>query len=243
MGGIPVIAALIVCMVLIYQQYLLYCCSKSKKTLDYILKNEFSERRDISSFLHDKILNDLTAIRIYVSISQQKDIPEIQKYENSLKQCIENAIENAHSAQYKLTPPLLYSNGLASALLFYCNNKWPDSDINFTVRQGSHINIPQWLAYSFYRNMQDFLTVIINNIDIKNCNLKIYKSTSYVIAELSISGLKVENEINNLLIHEPAYKEAVTNLKMLGGKLLEPKNNNNSFLIKYKANVKNRNCR
>ena len=133
-----------------------------KNESDLLLKTsleiESNERQRLAADMHDSLLSDLNAVKVYLAIVKREGIENC--YEE-IKDGVDQALESARQISYNLMPPLLESQGLIVTLKDYFKKLSAKTSIDFSVIDKNHLKIPLSKKYELFRVLQEITTNMI----------------------------------------------------------------------------------
>jgi len=163
---------------------------ESENLLKATLETEKKERKRIASDFHDSVSGDLSAIRNYVNILDQK---EENKYNKSIlhevKHSLDTMISNVRHINYNLMPPLLESMGLIPTLEDYFERTRQLNEIEIsTTFKVDHTNLSTSQAYQIFRVLQELTSNILKHNSATEIDISIVKQSSEILIEISDNG-------------------------------------------------------
>lgn len=163
---------------------------ESKNLLKATLETEKKERKRIASDFHDSVSGDLSAIRNYINILDQK---EENKYNKSILHEIKHSLEimltNVRHINYNLMPPLLESMGLIPTLEDFFERTRQLNQIEISTKFGvDHPNLTTSEAYQIYRVLQELTSNILKHNSATKINISMVKQSSEMLIEISDNG-------------------------------------------------------
>ncbi len=210
--------------------------NENDKLMKSCLAVERNERKNISSYLHDTVCNDLYAVSINLTILQQSE-QEIEKLNTlaDIQQQLDCIMNKTRNLSYLTMSPLLEFYGLVAALqdFFKRLNKLNHLHISFQCR----VEIPKLdmsVSYEIYRIVQEMTTNMIKHGEAKHAHIVITRQENHVIIILQDDGIAFD------MIK--AYKESkgmgIKNIffraKMIQAKLKQQKTESgNKFILKF----------
>ena len=200
---------------------------ESENLLKATLETEKKERKRIASDFHDSVSSDLSAIRNYVNILDQK---EEDSYNKSILVEVKNSLDtmliNVRHINYNLMPPLLESLGLIPTLEDYFERTKHLNEIEIRTRFGlQNSNISTSEAYHIFRILQELTANILKHNNATEIDISILRKSKEIIIEISdngfyfnffenletSSGLGLRNILSRLNHINAVLKQPITN--------------------------------
>jgi len=233
---LTLVLALIV-IVLSYQRYFFQMKrQESELMLKTSLESEIQERQRIASDLHDSVLGDLNAIKMYLAILK-RETGTIDVY-GELESGVEQAIENTRLIANKLMPPLLESLGLEVAVSDYFEKLSLQTKITFTLISTETFGFSVPTQYELYRILQEFTTNMIKYGKPTYCEVLFYRSEEMILIDITDDGQAFI--FDHFLKASKGYglKNILSRLKIIGGTLQQKDAaTGNHFLITIKSQL------
>lgn len=186
------------------------------------LESERHERQRIAADLHDGVLGDLAALRVYATLMHKNNnsLSENDEFIN-FKLGIEDAIENTRLVSYKLMPPLLESHGLVIALEDYYNRLNYKTTTRFTINCHESIPLSILNEYELFRVLQELSINIVKHGEASYCQITFTATNEFINVEITDDG-KIY-DFNELCITSKGngMKNILSRLQSINGTLLQ----------------------
>lgn len=213
---------------------------ESENLLKATLETEKKERERIASDFHDSVSGDLSAIKNYINILDQK---EKNGYNKTILQEIKNSLgvmlTNVRHINYNLMPPLLDSMGLIPTLKDYFERtkKLNNIDVSTQFKIDS-TNINKSDAYQLFRILQELTANILKHNNATQISIFMYKESSNIYIEISDNGFYF-NFFENLKDSKGlGLKNILSRLNHIGAGLEQTESEKkNTLVIKIKEKL------
>lgn len=160
----------LVIMVLAYQRHFFKIKKKEAALmLETAFVSEMKERQRVAADLHDSVLGDLGAVRVYLSILK-KEYGDSESFKE-VDEAIAHAIQNTRFISHNLMPPLLESQGFAAVLREHFERLSVKTHIHFEVNESAAIEIDPLQLYALYRIVQEFGNNIVKYSQASVCQV------------------------------------------------------------------------
>lgn len=184
------------------------------------LASERTERERIAADLHDGLLGDLTALRVYTAyLSKQNNVLIDNEEFINFKAGIENAIESTRLISYKLMPPLLESHGLVVSLQDYLNRISINTSTRFTVICKNKINLSSTNEYELFRVLQELSTNMIKHGNVKDCTITFTTLLENIAVEIIDDGIAYNFNEQSVSSKGNGMKNIISRLASINGTL------------------------
>ena len=161
-----------------------------KNESDLLLKTsldiERTERQRLAADMHDSLLSDLNAVKVYLAIVKREGIENC--YEE-IKDGVDQAIESARHISYNLMPPLLESQGLIATLKDYFKKLTVKTNISFSVVDENYLKIPLQQKYELFRILQEITTNMVKHGKPSKCQILFNTSNDTLAIHITDDGL------------------------------------------------------
>lgn len=181
---------------------------KTNKTLHYLLKNfqkkVEEEKKTISREIHDQLGQELTAIKMDVSILNKNilkindpDLREEMHNEiNSINSLVNRAVNSVRELATKLRPGVLDKLGLAEAIRWIAKDYSSRGQLEFDININSEdIEIDDDKATNIFRIFQEALTNIVRHSGATKVELKLIKEGNNLYININDNGKGISPEI------------------------------------------------
>jgi signal transduction histidine kinase len=238
--AIMIFLAIALISITLYYQNNIYKIKREEAQLllEASLHSERMERKRIAADLHDGVLGDLGALRLYIALlskSQDNNLipgPEFIHF----KRGIDDAIENTRLISYKLMPPLLESHGLVIALEDYLNRLGAKANTTFSIIAPYPVTLSSVYEYELFRIIQELCTNMISHGHATSCSIAFTADKGGVNVQVDDNGKPFDfkemctaskgNGMNNIRSRLSSINAVITQAKAEEG---------NSLLIKISA--------
>lgn len=180
---------------------------KTNETLHNLLKNfqqkVEDEKKIMSREIHDQLGQELTAIKMDVSILK-KDVMEVKdeqlrsgmlKEINSINMLIDRAVNSVRQLATKLRPGVLDKLGLPDAIRWLANDYESRSNLKFDINiVPEDIYLDDEKTTNIFRIFQEALTNIARHSKAENVNLNLIKNGFVLIIEIRDDGIGIPKE-------------------------------------------------
>lgn len=167
---------------------------KSESLLKASLDSEKRERQRIASDLHDGLSGDLSAVKNFITLLNNKEEDSFKKeILQEVSTVLSHALTNVQSISYNLMPPLLESFGLVPTLKSYFDRI--KKSHNITVKQhyfSDIIEIPSSEAYEIYRIVQELTTNMIKHGNSQEISLSTTLDQNTLLFEIIDDGISFD---------------------------------------------------
>jgi signal transduction histidine kinase len=159
-----------------------------------LVEAQESERRQFSRELHDRVGQNLTALRIsldilrtYLSDNANQALRSRLDDADSLLQAIVISVENMMS---ELRPPMLDDYGLLPALQWYANEFSNRTDIKVIVDGDERVGrLPQTAEIALFRIAQEALNNVAKHARARHVRVALERSASRISMSVSDDGV------------------------------------------------------
>ncbi len=162
-----------------------------------LLMVEERERHELATGLHDSIGQLLGIIKIELVRLEKTESPQdFQESLSSIKELLNQAINETRSLTFELSPPSLYSIGFEAAIeeLVERLNKMADLKFHTSFQQDS-IPLSKNMKVLLYRAIRELITNIIKHAEARNVFLTLSQNTSYVRVIIEDDGKGFDTSI------------------------------------------------
>ncbi len=157
-----------------------------------LMRSQDEERRRLARELHDTTGQNLVALRMNLSMVRDRILKLDPKLQQALSESADLAdlcIRELRTLSYLLHPPLLDERGLASAVRLYTEGFSDRSGIAVELEVSEDFGrLPQEIELASFRVVQECLTNIHRHSASKVAHIRISRSDSRVVLEVSAVG-------------------------------------------------------
>lgn len=195
-----------------------------------MIRIEEEERRNLSGQVHDQLSQDLSALKIFLELIEERITPQEAEARDKIEKCrkiLAGLIEKSHDISRLLRPPELDEIGLLESISGLILEHKEITGCNYNYQKpASEIKLPAEHSLLIYRVVQESLTNIVKHAQAKNISISFEKTAGSVNLEISDDGLGFN--YHNFLRYprrrrEDQLKMGLQGLKervgLLGGKL------------------------
>ncbi|MFT3794874.1 sensor histidine kinase [Flavobacterium sp.] len=177
----------LIAVVLAYQRHLFKIKKKEAALmLETAFVSEMKERKRVAADLHDSVLGDLGAMRVYLSILK-KEYGSSDLFQE-LDEAIVQALENTRLISHNLMPPLLESQGFTAALEEHFQRLSVKTRIAFQVSSSPELTIDPLRWYALYRVVQEFANNIVKYSGAKTCRVVLRDESGVLLLTIADDG-------------------------------------------------------
>jgi PAS domain S-box-containing protein len=137
----------------------------SRRLSSELLRIQDEEHRRIARELHDSIGQSLAALSMMLH-SVNRLLPNTHAAEKALRgadSMLKQAIQEVRNISFLLHPPMLEDLGLSSAIQSYVEGFAERSGIKIKLEIPANVRLPEFMAISVYRVVQESLTNILRH--------------------------------------------------------------------------------
>jgi len=157
-----------------------------------MIRIQDEERRRLARELHDSTGQNLVALKLDLTILQEKAASLDQSLREVLTECMELAekcIKEVRTLSYVLHPPLLDERGLASALRLFSEGFSQRSGIDLTLDFPEDLGpLPPEVELAGFRIVQECLTNVHRHADSKTAKVHLERQDHQMLFEVSDAG-------------------------------------------------------
>ncbi len=167
-----------------------------------LLRVQDEERRKVARDLHDTTGQTLAALKISVSMLQQRceELPAAVAMASEVAQLADQAIEEIRTMSYLLHPPLLDEVGFACAAEWYIEGFAKRSGINVKAEVAkSNGLLPKRVEIALFRVLQECLTNIHRHSGASDASIHFHHDAETVILDVRDFGKGIPAERLRLL--------------------------------------------
>lgn len=220
---------------------------KSESLLKASLDSEKKERQRIASDLHDGLSGDLSAVKNFITLLNNKeDDPFKKEILQEVSIVLSHAVTNVQNISYNLMPPLLESYGLAPTLNSFFDRVKKLNNLSIKQYYYSEIiKIPPSDGYELYRVIQEFTNNLIKHGKSQEISISITLNQNNLFIVIEDDGVSFDFKKNLQSSLGMGLKNISSRIKHIDAKLIQlPTEKGNKFQIilnttKYVKNSNN----
>lgn len=158
-----------------------------------LIQSQESERQMISRELHDRVMQDLSSIKIGIDtlVDQEPSLsPEVRKNVLGYSQILQKAIGSVRDLSYDLHPPGLDDMGLVPALSMYCDEFAEKSGVKVNLEPigMSNFSLDCDTELNLYRLIQEGLNNIRKHAHAGQASVKLVGTYPNIILRIEDNG-------------------------------------------------------
>jgi PAS domain S-box-containing protein len=158
-----------------------------------LMKAQESERQMISRELHDRVAQELAAVKITCEMLLNRHPsahPEIRQKISEITKTLQESIKAVRDLSYDLRPPVLDEMGLVEALSQYCQDFSEDNGItaDFSAAGMKDMKLDFNTEINLYRMVQEGLTNIIKHADADHVVIRLIAAYPNIILRIEDNG-------------------------------------------------------
>jgi len=153
-----------------------------------LIKAEERERQRIAGLLHDELQQLLAAARMQADVLITKYPSE--KIPETLKQLLNDSIENTRHLSYELSPPVLHHSGLVAAIEWLVRrlHEQFELQVDLEIKKAPHIEVNHPLKVFLFRAVQELLFNIVKHCDVNKAWLTLSEFDNNLVITVSDQG-------------------------------------------------------
>ncbi|HAK30256.1 sensor histidine kinase [Sphingobacterium multivorum] len=206
---------------------------ENDRLLRACLEVERNERKNISSYLHDTVCNDIYAVSVYLSILEQdENRAEKKRKIVEIQQLLDNILNKTRDISYTTMSPLLEFSGLVPALQDYFMrfNKLHSIQITFEcLNEIPRLELP--VSYEVYRILQEMANNMLKHGQVTQAKISIQKNRDSIIIMLEDDGIPFSIKKEYLESSGMGIKNIYSRLHKIGATLKQDRNGKGNLLI------------
>jgi PAS domain S-box-containing protein len=154
---------------------------------------EEHERKNLGTFLHDRIGQPLSILKIKLAMHAQSASPE-QSIEETRKMLalIDQLIKDTRSLTYELSPAILYQLGLGAALEYLVEHMQEDSGIMIQFKDD---RLPKPLdtdvSIFLYRSVNELLTNVFKHAKARSAKVSFERNADHALISVEDDGVGI----------------------------------------------------
>jgi signal transduction histidine kinase len=158
-----------------------------------LMKAQESERQMISRELHDRVAQELSAVKIGCETlfdNQPATPPEIRRRISEMSITLQESIKAVRDLSYDLRPPVLDEMGLVQTLFQYCHDFSENNGINVDFHSAGMkgLKLDFDTEINLYRLIQEGLVNIKKHADASNVTVKLVAAFPNIILRIKDNG-------------------------------------------------------
>ncbi|MEJ2655681.1 MAG: PAS domain S-box protein [Desulfobacterales bacterium] len=193
-----------------------------------LMKAQESERQMISRELHDRVAQELAAVKIgcEMLLSRHPGIhPEIRLKISEMTKTLRESIEAVRDLSYDLRPPVLDEIGLVQTLFQYCHDFSEKNRISVDFRSAGMkgLKLDFDTEINLYRLIQEGLTNIKKHADAGHVTIRLVAASPNIILRIEDNGrgFDVKERFANLTKEKRmGIRSIEERVKLLQGKMV-----------------------
>ncbi len=165
-----------------------------RKLSQRLLRAQEAERRMISSELHDRVAQNLSAAKMACD-SMIGRVPGVAKeFSQVLMEVsglLQRSISAARDLSYEMSPPGLAELGLAAALSNFCNDFAEKTKIrvDFQAAGVQELSLPLLVGISVYRSIQEAMNNVRKHAEASRISIRLVQAYPNIIARVEDDGV------------------------------------------------------
>ncbi|MGD8367062.1 MAG: PAS domain S-box protein [Desulfobacterales bacterium] len=165
-----------------------------RKLSQRLLHAQEAERRMISSELHDRVAQNLSAAKMAcdsVAGSPARVSAEAANVLREVSELIHNSITAARDLSYEMSPPGLAELGLAAAVSNFCHDfaEKTGIEVDFLAAGMKDIRLPLLVGISAYRSIQEAMNNVRKHARAGRISVRLVRAYPNLIARVEDDGV------------------------------------------------------
>lgn len=219
------------------RQFYSFKQQEKDKLLRACLEVERTERKKISSYIHDTVCNDIYAVSIYLSILEQEEVqPDKRSRLAEVQHLLDDILNKTRDISYTTMSPLLEFSGLVPALedYFMRFNKLHKIQISFQcLNELPRIDLS--VSYEVYRILQEMANNMVKHGQFKNAVISIRSKGKQIVIKLEDDGIPFDIYREYKEANGMGIKNIFSRLRQIGGTLNQHRiENSNQLIFKFR---------
>jgi len=158
-----------------------------------LMKAQESERQMISRELHDRVAQELSAVKIGLETlfdNQPTTSPEIRQRISEMSRTLQESIKAVRDLSYDLRPPVLDEMGLVQTLFQYCHDFSENDGINVDFHSAGmkDLKLDFDTEINLYRLIQEGLTNIKKHANADHVTIRLVAAFPNIILRIEDNG-------------------------------------------------------
>ncbi|MCM8789412.1 MAG: ATP-binding protein [Candidatus Omnitrophica bacterium] len=166
---------------------------RREKLFTQMINIEETERRNLSTAVHDEMGQDLSGLKIYLGLIEQNlsaSLTEAKEKIEQAKKIVSGLIEKSHNIAFLLRPPDLDEVGLVESLESLILEYKHLTDINYNYQKPKEsLALPPQYSLLLYRIAQELLTNMVKYAQARNVEVRLEKNNEKVNFSYRDDGL------------------------------------------------------
>ncbi len=159
-----------------------------------LLHAQEAERRMISSELHDRVAQNLSAAKMACDSMAGKKAeshPEDARLLREVSELIQKSLSAARDLSYEMSPPGLAELGIAAAISNFCHDFAEKTGINvdFKAAGMQDCPLPLLVGISIYRSVQEAMNNVRKHAQASLITVRLVRAHPYIIARVEDDGI------------------------------------------------------
>jgi signal transduction histidine kinase len=158
--------------------------SRREKLFTQMINIEETERRNLSTAVHDQMGQDLSGLKIYLGVIEQNlanPSTDVKEKIEQAKKIISGLIDKSHNIAFLLRPPDLDEVGLVESLESLILEYKHLTNVNYNYHKpNAALILPPQYSLLLYRIAQELLTNMVKYAQAKNVEVKLDKDNEKV---------------------------------------------------------------
>lgn len=159
-----------------------------------LLHAQEAERRMISSELHDRVAQNLSAAKMTCDSMAGKKAeshPEDARMLREVSELIQKSLSAARDLSYEMSPPGLAELGIAAAISNFCNDfaEKTGIEVDFKAAGMQDCPLPLLVGISIYRSVQEAMNNVRKHAQASVITVRLVRSHPYIIARVEDDGV------------------------------------------------------
>lgn len=158
--------------------------SYRQQLFNRMLNLEESERKKLSTSVHDEMGQDLSALKIYLGLVSQGLSQEAEDLKEKIEECKKitaSLIEKSHNISFLLRPPDLDEIGLLESLESLLIEIRQLTGVEYIFEKpDNELELPPEHSLLIYRILQELLTNMAKYAQAKNVEVRVFKESNTV---------------------------------------------------------------
>ena len=156
-----------------------------------------AERRDLARELHDRLGQNLTAMRINMDLIRRRlgalnDPAILDRAEDSM-QLIDSTFKAVRDVMYELRPPMLEESGLAASLRWYADGFTERTGIRVGISANEELRMAPDVEIALFRVAQEALNNVARHSHARNVRIELRRSGGAVDFTMEDDGAGFED--------------------------------------------------
>ncbi len=161
-----------------------------------IIDTQEKERQRLSKDFHDSLIQQLSAIKFYISsTSYLTRSQELKTILNNSNEALSDVIIEMRNICFNLMPKTLHEFGLVKAVREFCNHSIYHRKTNFIIEQSNKLpDFSSEIKIDLYRIIQEFINNAINHGEATEIRISFYFNKKILKVKLLDNGKGFESK-------------------------------------------------